>query len=242
MKSHCFPKMKAVWAFGQSLNFKRLVFRGGLEEQSNKSWVFIPELAHHPDCSFRAPKAKSQPQDLNRPWCRQTPRPTPLHPPSTQRLGPIVLVEGLGFRFLGLGLWGLKVSGLLALWGFGVRIWGLSLITKAPRVRASFSTSRSEPGINGGGGCQFWTVFAAALRGTDDFQALAFGLFSGKIPGVHSGSVLVGFRRHFRRFMRAFGGGFGHFRRLMRAFGLPELPGPGSCYQSKAIEKGLQHN
>ena len=62
-------------------------------------------------------------------------------------------------------------------------------------------------------------IFAAALRGTDDFQALAFGLFSGKIPGVHSGSVLVGFRRHFRRFMRAFGGGFGHFRRLMRAFG-----------------------
>ena len=68
----------------------------------------------------------------------------------------------------------------------------------------------------GGGGCQFWMVFAAALWGTDDFQALAFGLFSGKIPGVHSGSVLVGFRR---RFMRAFGGGFGHFRRLMRAFG-----------------------
>ena len=70
-----------------------------------------------------------------------------------------------------------------------------------------------------GGGCQFWTVVAAVLRGTDDFQALAFGLFSGKIPGVHSGSVLVGFREHFRRFMRAFGGGFGHFRRLMRAFG-----------------------
>ena len=98
------------------------------------------------------------------------------------------------------------------------------LITKAPRVGVSFSTSRREPGIRGerfggGGGCQFWTVFAAALRGTDDFQALAFGLFSGKIPGVHSGSVLVGFRRHFRRFMRAVGGGFGHFRRLMRAFG-----------------------
>ena len=71
----------------------------------------------------------------------------------------------------------------------------------------------------GRGGCQFWTAFAAALRGTDDFQALAFGLFSGKIPGVHSGSVLAGFRGHFRRFMRAFGGGFGHFRRLMRAFG-----------------------
>ena len=69
--------------------------------------------------------------------------------------------------------------------------------------------------VGGGGGCQFWTVFAAALRGTDDFQALAFGLFSGKIPGVHFGSVLVGFRE----FMRAFGGGFGHFRRLMRAFG-----------------------
>ena len=46
----------------------------------------------------------------------------------------------------------------------------------------------------GGGGCQFWTVFAAALRGTADFQALAFGFFSGKIPRVHSGSVLVGFR------------------------------------------------
>ena len=80
---------------------------------------------------------------------------------------------------------------------------------ESSRVRASFSTSRSEPGIMGeglGGGCQFWTVFAAALRGTDDFQALTFGLFSGKIPGVHSGSVLVGFRGHFRRFMRAFGG------------------------------------
>ena len=74
-------------------------------------------------------------------------------------------------------------------------------------------------GFAGGRGCQFWTVFAAALRGTDDFQALAFELFSGKIPEVHSGSVLVGFRGHFRRFMRAFGGGFGHFRRLMRAFG-----------------------
>ena len=167
MKSYCFPKMKAVWAFGQSLNFKRLVFRGGREGQSNKSWVFIPELAHHPDCSFRAPKAKSQPQHLNRPWCRQTPRPTPLPPPSTQRLGPIVLVEGLGFRFLGLGVWGLKVSGLLTLWGFGVRIWGLSLIL--------YST----------------------LNGL-------------KLQGM---------------------------RRL-----LPELPGPGSCYQNKAIEKGLQHN
>ena len=57
--------------------------------------------------------------------------------------------------------------------------------------------------------------FCSSLRGTD----VAFGLFSGKIPGVHSGSVLVVFRGHFRRFMRAFGGGFGHFRRLMRAFG-----------------------
>ena len=70
-------------------------------------------------------------------------------------------------------------------------------ITKAPRVGASFSTSRSEPGIMGeglgGGGGPIWTAFAAALRGTDDFQALALGLFSGKIPGVHSGSVLVGF-------------------------------------------------
>ena len=35
-------------------------------------------------------------------------------------------------------------------------------------------------GLGGGGGCQFWTVFAAALRGTDDFQALAFGLFFGQ--------------------------------------------------------------
>ena len=95
------------------------------------------------------------------------------------------------------------------------------LVTRAPRVGASFSTSRSEPGIlgmvrrggggggGGGGACQFWTVVAAALRGTDDFQALAFGLFSGKIPGLHSGSVLVDFRWHFRRLMRAFGGCFG---------------------------------
>ena len=98
------------------------------------------------------------------------------------------------------------------------------VVTKAPRVGASFSTSRSEPGIMweglGGwrGGANFGR-FSAVLRGTGDFQALAFGFFSGKIPGVHSGSVLVGSRGHYRRFMRAFGGGFGHFRRLMRAFG-----------------------
>ena len=51
------------------------------------------------------------------------------------------------------------------------------------------------------------------------FRRWLLVFFSGKIPGVHSGSVLVGSRGHYRRFMRAFGGGFGHFRRLMRAFG-----------------------
>ena len=53
--------------------------------------------------------------------------------------------------------------------------------------------------------------FAAVLWGTADFQVLAFGFFRARLP--------ESIRGHSRRFMGAFGGGFGHFRRLMRAFG-----------------------
>ena len=72
----------------------------------------------------------------------------------------------------------------------------------------------------GGGGVPILDGFCSCPAGHGGFSSVGFWFFfSGKIPGVHSGSVLVGSRGHYRRFMRAFGGGFGHFRRLMRAFG-----------------------
>ena len=61
--------------------------------------------------------------------------------------------------------------------------------------------------------------FCSCPAGYGGFSGVGSWVFSGKIPGVHSGSVLVGSPGHYQRFMRAFGGRFGHFRRLMRAFG-----------------------
>ena len=66
-----------------------------------------------------------------------------------------------------------------------------------------------------GGGANF-VRFCSCPAGHGRFSGVGFWVV---FAGVHSGSVLAGSRGHFRRFMRAFEGGFGHFRRLMRAFG-----------------------
>ena len=105
----------------------------------------------------------------------------------------------------------------------GITSCFLLVITKAPRVGASFSTARSEPGIMGEGfgwgegvpildgfcccpaghgrfsGVGFWVVFGQDSR--SPFW-VSFGRFSGAFQEVHEG--IWG-----RRLMRAFGGCFG---------------------------------
>ena len=90
-------------------------------------------------------------------------------------------------------------------------------VTKAPRVGASFSTSRSELGIMGeglGGGMPILDGFCSCPAGHGRFSGVGFWVFFGQ-----DSRSPFWVRGHSRRFMRAFGGGSGHFRRLMRAFG-----------------------